>query len=253
MTSEQAKRDAIVKPYRAVHSGMSIKNILRYPKSTVNDDVKHYIATGSYPRKVHKPRSDKLGTPMFLAGLKMINDVKGSTCQNDLAQARNVSCRMIGRAINDDPKYKSFKLRVKHLPTDTMKAKRVVHCKKIINSLKSNAAGQNLRLFSDEKIFTLTGLSTANRTAGSAKTYLTCPWSFAQRTRPRSWSSQSSALKVMSCLCISSRSGERSTRRSILRSWSSTDEWHCKRLLILILAGLSTCALDLLKVIEARG
>lgn len=150
---EQARRSAIIELYRAGHSGGTIVNLLKYPKSTVYDVIKRYDETGETKRKEHDPRSDKIRTPRFLAGLKRSLDAHPETPMSKLAQDRNVSRSVISVAINHDLGYKSYKLRVRHLLTAKHKEARVTRGKQLISSLKST--GRYLRFFSDEKLFTV--------------------------------------------------------------------------------------------------
>jgi len=150
---EPDKRSAVIELYRAGRPAHEIYKLLKYPKSTVYDIIKRYKDRGESTRKEHTPRSDKIRTPRFLAGLKRSIKANPDSSINKLATDRNVSSMTISRAINNDLGYKCFKLRVRHLLTPAQKEIRLVRTKKIISSLKST--GGYLRFFSDEKLFTV--------------------------------------------------------------------------------------------------
>ncbi|QQP48568.1 Transposable element tcb2 transposase [Caligus rogercresseyi] len=69
-----------------------------------------------------------------------------------LARKRWVHLSTVSRVIKKDLGYKSYALRIRHLLTDSQKARRVAKGKKLLVSLKTKCTG-HLRFFSDEKVF----------------------------------------------------------------------------------------------------
>lgn len=150
---EQQRRSAIIELRRAGHTAAAITKLLKYPRSTVYDVVKAFDNEGKTHRAEHKPRSDKVRTPRFVAGLKRSIDANPTTPISKLAKDRNVSDFVIRKAIKDDLGYMSRSRGVRHLLTEGNKLNRVSKGKKILNALKSK--GGYLKFFSDEKIFTV--------------------------------------------------------------------------------------------------
>ncbi len=96
---EQCRRDAIIELYHAGHNPKDIIKLLKYPKSTVYDVIKRFNGKGDYKRKNHKPRSDKIRTPTFLAGLKKSIRANPGMPMRKLARDRNVCPATISKAV----------------------------------------------------------------------------------------------------------------------------------------------------------
>ncbi|QQP53659.1 Transposable element tcb2 transposase [Caligus rogercresseyi] len=150
---EQARRTTICELWRAGHSAAAIFKMTQYNRKTVYNVVKAFDEEGKTTRKDHSPRSDKIRTPRFVAGLKRSITRTPTTKMTKLAKDRNVSHTTIRRAVKDDLNYRSRCKCVKHLLTAQNKADRVSKGRKILNDLKSK--GHYLRFYSDEKIFTV--------------------------------------------------------------------------------------------------
>ncbi|QQP50127.1 Transposable element tcb2 transposase [Caligus rogercresseyi] len=141
---EQARRTTICELRRAGHSAAAIFKMTQYNRKTVYNVVKAFDEEGKTTRKDHSPRSDKIRTPRFVAGLKRSIRRTPTTKMTKLAKDRNVSHTTIRRAVKDDLNYRS---------SAKNKADRVSKGRKILNDLKSK--GHYLRFYSDEKIFTV--------------------------------------------------------------------------------------------------
>ena len=89
---EQPCRDTICELVRAGHGASDIIKLTKYKKSTVYDVVKRFRDSGESKRKDHSPRSDKVRTPRFLAGLKCSINANPATPMSVHAKKRNV-CR----------------------------------------------------------------------------------------------------------------------------------------------------------------
>ncbi|QQP49348.1 Transposable element tcb1 transposase [Caligus rogercresseyi] len=64
---EQNRRDTVIELLCAGHRPAAI---IKYPRRTVYDITKKWEESGMSKRKEHKPRSDRICTPTFVAGLK---------------------------------------------------------------------------------------------------------------------------------------------------------------------------------------
>ncbi len=89
---EQRRCDTICELVRAGHGASDIIKLTKYKKSTVYDVVKRFRDSGVSKRKDHSPRSDKVRTPCFLAGLKCSINANPATPMSVHAKKRNV-CR----------------------------------------------------------------------------------------------------------------------------------------------------------------
>ena len=96
---EQSKRSAISELRRASHSPAHIAKSLHYPRQTVYDVCKRFDSSGHNQRSPHKPRSDKILTSRFLAGLKRSIKANPITSFSTLAKKRAVSETIIQKSI----------------------------------------------------------------------------------------------------------------------------------------------------------
>jgi hypothetical protein len=149
---EQVKRSAICELRRAGHSPAFIAKSLQYPRQTVYDVCKRFDESGQDQRAAHKPRSDKIRKPRFLAGLKRSVKANPTVSFSTLAKKRAVSITTIHRGIKELG-LTSYAQGKRHLLTNRMKEVRLERCRKVLNWLKSN--GSAIKFFSDEKIFTV--------------------------------------------------------------------------------------------------
>lgn len=148
---EHERRSAVLELFRAGHTVSTIVRLLKYPKSTVYRIIKDFSENGKTQRAEYQPRSYKIRTPRFVAGLKRSVDANPKTPISILAKQRQVSTYTISKALNDDLGYTSRCRPVKHLLTAKQKSLRVERGQKILSSLKSTSG--YLQFFSDEKIF----------------------------------------------------------------------------------------------------
>ena len=95
---KQSKRSVICELCHAGYSLAYIAKSLQYPRQTVYEVCKHFDSSGHHQKSPHKPRSDKIHTSHFLAGLK--RSIKAnSTTFSTLAKKRAVSETTIHRGI----------------------------------------------------------------------------------------------------------------------------------------------------------
>ncbi|QQP49429.1 Transposable element tcb2 transposase [Caligus rogercresseyi] len=87
---EQTRRDTVIELLCAGHRPAAIIKLLKYPKRTVYDITKKWEESGMSKRKEHKPRSDRICTPTFVAGLKRSIKVYPGTPMSILARKRGV-------------------------------------------------------------------------------------------------------------------------------------------------------------------
>ncbi|QQP50314.1 Transposable element tcb1 transposase [Caligus rogercresseyi] len=67
---EQTWRDTVIELLFAGHRTAATIKLLKYPRRTVYDITKKWEESGMSKRKEHKPRSDRICKPIFVAGLK---------------------------------------------------------------------------------------------------------------------------------------------------------------------------------------
>ncbi len=96
---EQERRSVIVEIYGVGHDPAAIYKLLNYPRLTVYDDCKKFDKRGTSQRKEHEPRSDKIRTPRFVAGLKRSLEVNPGTPMSKLAKNHGVHRTTICKAI----------------------------------------------------------------------------------------------------------------------------------------------------------
>ncbi|QQP50606.1 Uncharacterized protein FKW44_011655, partial [Caligus rogercresseyi] len=144
--------DTVIELLCAGQRPSAIIKLLKYPR-TVYDMTKKWEKSGMSKRKEHKPRTDQICTPTFVAGLKRSIKANLWTPMSILAKKRWVHLSIVSRVIKKDLGYKNYALKIRHLLTDTQKARRVANGKKLLVSLKTKCAS-HLRFFSIEKVFT---------------------------------------------------------------------------------------------------
>ena len=107
-----------------------------------------------------------------------------SNSTSTLAAKLHVGTTTIRRALKEHLHCKNYRLKVRQLLSDTMRAQRVERCSLLLTSLKWSAA-RRIRFFSDEKIFCVDQKVNLVRTSdGSLKTQRTCPLSAEPSTQP---------------------------------------------------------------------
>ncbi|QQP38596.1 Transposable element tcb2 transposase [Caligus rogercresseyi] len=85
---EQTRRDPVIELLCAGHHPAAIIKLLKYPRRTIHDIIKKWEESGMSKRKEHKPRSDRICTPTFVAGLKRSINANPGTPMSILAEKR---------------------------------------------------------------------------------------------------------------------------------------------------------------------
>lgn len=158
MPTEIEKRYAIVAALRA---GRSVKEIVDFfgfhrdhvycikRKFDEADDKEAF--TGE--RKAHSRRSEAHRDEDFVTRLESMIEDDPSQPMSSLAQAMGVSKSTIHKTVHEDLNFFSYKLRQRHLLTESTKETRHVKARALLNELKHGQSVRMLRFFSDEKNF----------------------------------------------------------------------------------------------------
>lgn len=161
MTTEYDRRAAIIVALRAGRTRSEIADFLRLPTSTVHDVASRFFTaeeaqagSGDAARKTHDRSMSRKRSQNFIKRLEELVEEDPSQSTRTLAAKLNIGTTTIRRALEEDLRCKSYRLMVRQMLSDKMKAKRVERCSLLLTSLKGSAAGR-IRLFSDEKIFCL--------------------------------------------------------------------------------------------------
>ncbi|QQP55037.1 Transposable element tcb2 transposase [Caligus rogercresseyi] len=85
---EQTQRDTVIELLCGGHRPAAIIKLLKYPRRTVYDITKKWEESGMSKRKEHKPRSDRICTSSFVAGLKKSIKANPGTPMSILAKKR---------------------------------------------------------------------------------------------------------------------------------------------------------------------
>uniref|UniRef100_A0A0K2UC34 Resolvase HTH domain-containing protein n=1 Tax=Lepeophtheirus salmonis TaxID=72036 RepID=A0A0K2UC34_LEPSM len=122
---EQARRDAILELARAGHKPSAICKLLNYPKTTVYRVFNAWEVERKICRKAHSMRSDRIRTPRFLKGLWKSIKASSETSLSRLAKNRGVSKQLVSKAVNEDFRYRSYRMAKQHILTASTKATRL--------------------------------------------------------------------------------------------------------------------------------
>uniref|UniRef100_A0A0K2TX48 Uncharacterized protein n=1 Tax=Lepeophtheirus salmonis TaxID=72036 RepID=A0A0K2TX48_LEPSM len=150
---EQARRGAILELARAGHKPSAIYKLLNYPKTTVYRVFNAWEVEGKVCRKAHNMRSDRIVTARFLEGLWKSIKASPGTSLSRLAKNRGVSKQLVSKAVNEDLRYRSYRMTKQPILTASMKNTRLTNGKRLPNDLKSH--GGRIIFFSDEKNWTV--------------------------------------------------------------------------------------------------
>ncbi|QQP56066.1 Uncharacterized protein FKW44_000615, partial [Caligus rogercresseyi] len=85
---EQTRRGTVIELLCAGHRPAAIIKLLKYPRRTVYDITKKWEESGMSKRKEHNPRSDRICTSSFVAGLKKSIKANPGTPMSILARKR---------------------------------------------------------------------------------------------------------------------------------------------------------------------
>ncbi|QQP38395.1 Transposable element tcb1 transposase [Caligus rogercresseyi] len=85
---EQTRRDTVIELLCAGYRRAAIIKLLKYPWRTFYEITKKWEESGMSKRKEHKPRSDRICTPTFVAGLKRSIKANPRTPVSILAKKR---------------------------------------------------------------------------------------------------------------------------------------------------------------------
>lgn len=157
MNSKIESRAAIIVALRAGRTRMQIVNFLKLPISTVYKVAQKYYnqpVTTNSRRQIHNRSMTRKRNEEFINRLEELVQQDPSQSTRILASKLNVSATTIRRAIHEDLRCKSYRLKLHQMLSDNMKIKRLERSSLLLSSLKGKASGR-IRLFSDEKIFCL--------------------------------------------------------------------------------------------------
>uniref|UniRef100_A0A0K2U249 Uncharacterized protein n=1 Tax=Lepeophtheirus salmonis TaxID=72036 RepID=A0A0K2U249_LEPSM len=98
-------------------------------------------------------RSDRIHTPRFLEGLQRSIKASLGTSLSRLGKNRVVSKQLVSKPVNEDLRYRSYRMAKQQILTASMKATRLTNGKGLLNDLKSH--GGRMIFFSDEKNWTI--------------------------------------------------------------------------------------------------
>ena len=158
MSDEYQRRSAIIVCLRAGRSPGDIAAFTKLPRATVYRIASQFRSaeeaeedSGTPARKTHSRDRTARSEDMILALHAMIDEDPGVPMRR-LAMSLQVGEATIRRAVHEDFRYKSYRLKIRQALNDDARAKRLARCELLICSLKHDAAGR-LRFFSDEKMF----------------------------------------------------------------------------------------------------
>lgn len=158
--SELARRQSIVIALRAGMKPAAIFRLLKLPKRTVYRVAKSFSEAetteeGSYSaeRKTQVRRRPKKTQKLVNSIRNRLSKDHHVSCRR-LAMEFKVSDRTLRRVIHHDLLCKSYVPKSRHMLSVANKTARIERCRKLIDSLKHDAA-HRIRFFSDEKIFTV--------------------------------------------------------------------------------------------------
>lgn len=153
MASQEHKRQRTADLLRAHLSPKKVSTVVGVSLKTVYNVRKAINSGNGIQRKLGSGGSNRKRTPEFLDALKSKIKQEPTTPMKKLAMELDVDRKTVQTAINSDLGFKSFVRTPRHLLTKSMQEKRLERCQKVLGFLKRN--GSTVRVFSDEKIFTV--------------------------------------------------------------------------------------------------
>jgi transposase len=161
MSAEYETRAAVLKALRAGRKPQEIARFLKVHRSLVyrlkkvldqSQDAGEAEITPA--RKQHKKRTFGLTrTADFVASLQEKINEDPSKSMRALAKEMQCDEKTIRNCIQEDIRYKSYKMRRGHFMSEATKQKRCKKAKLLLNRLKRPANPNQIIFFSDEKIF----------------------------------------------------------------------------------------------------
>jgi len=153
MTPQQRRRERVADLLRAKVAPREICAVVGVSLKTVYN-VRKAVASGKGTiRKSGSGGENKKRTPDFLDALQTKITEDPTKSLRKMANEMNVQPSTVQLAAQKDLGYKSFVRTQRHLLTESLKSKRLVRCKKVMQYLRTR--GSTVKVFSDEKIFTV--------------------------------------------------------------------------------------------------
>ena len=153
MTPQQRKRETVADLLRAEIAPKNICNVVGVTLKTVYNVKKALAGDNGTRRKSGSGGANRKRTPKFLDALKAKVKQDPTKSMRKMAAELEVTPATVKTALNTDLGLKSFARTPRHLLTASLMAKRLARSKKVLKYLKLH--GGKVKIFSDEKIFTV--------------------------------------------------------------------------------------------------
>ncbi|KAG0728693.1 hypothetical protein GWK47_031947 [Chionoecetes opilio] len=152
------KRHTVLMLISAGHSSSKISELLKVTEQFVRTDRRELISSdydyeGVAERKHHSRRSDTIRNAELVTKLQTMIDEDPSQSMRSIARELHVSEGTVRKCVQEDIRYKSYKMRKGQLLSAKMQENHFKKSKRMLNKLKHPLEKDMLWFFSDEKNF----------------------------------------------------------------------------------------------------
>jgi hypothetical protein len=242
MSAEYETRAAVLKALRAGRKPQEIARFLKVHRSLVyrlkkvldqSQDAGEAEITPA--RKQHKKRTVGLTrTADFVASLQEKINEDPSKSMRALAKEMQCDEKTIRNCIQEDIRYKSYKMRRGHFMSEATKQKRCKKAKLLLNRLKRPANPNQSFSFLMRKFLARIKRQTGRTTDGCVPIQKMSPLLCTQNFQPPSWSWGSSQARVTSCPPHFFEMGQRVNAKqyievldTVVKPWMKTVAGEC--------------------------
>lgn len=155
---EEWRRKVIVYSICAGMTNTEMVEMLKFPLRTIQRIRKHltdsiYAIEDVAVRKLQDRSKQRVRSVNFIKDMQKLVENDPSISIHQISRQLGQSYSTVRKCLNEDLRYKSYKMRTGQLLTENTKEKRVVKSKKLLDKLKHPQEQKLLWFFSDEKNF----------------------------------------------------------------------------------------------------